>query len=209
MRARILVVTCLLGIIGSLGLMRGSISTPAYTSFDTFPAVLGKWQLVASANMTTEELGQLQLTDYMLRRYATKEGKTVDLYVGFHGGGKETGPVHSPRNCLPGSGWAAERSDIQSFSTPDGKQVELVRALYSKGSQSLWFYYWFDVQGKTYTEEYELKLAELYGALVKGRRDAILIRVSAPVSGDDQNDDALVQDFVKQFYPILRQHVPV
>ena len=209
MRARFVVITCVLMVAGVLGVLRGGIATPAYTPFKQFPSVLGEWRLIGSSSMTEQELEILRLSDYMLRRYARKDGKVVDLYVSFHGGGKETGPIHSPRNCLPGSGWHPEHSVKRSYNLKDGTTVQTMKATYGKDGHSAVFYYWFDVLGNTYTSEIGLKLAEVRGALFHGRRDAMLIRVSVPSDGDADVDDAAVGAFLERFYPVLRKFIPV
>ncbi|UZP67549.1 EpsI family protein [Desulfovibrio mangrovi] len=209
MRNRAILLSLLLVAFGVLGGMRSAVSTPSYIPFATFPAQLGEWMMQRSFSMTDGELRILQLSDYMLRRYASRDGAVVDLYVGYHGGGEETGPVHSPKNCLPGSGWLEQRIDTVSLALEDGQNITAMRAVYGKDGNVVVFYYWFDVLGVSYVDEFSLKFAEIMGVLLHNRRDALLVRVSVPTSGDVQVDNETVQSFVREFYPVLRQFIPV
>jgi EpsI family protein len=209
MRNKCIVLAFLLALFGVVGSMRSAVSTPSFVPFDTFPIKIGDWMMQKSFSMTGRELSLLQLSDYMLRRYSSPAGTSLDLYVGYHGGGKETGPIHSPKHCLPGSGWLAQRTEIVSLSLENGEHIKAVRAVYGKDGDTVAFYYWFDVLGKTYVDEYALKFAEIMGVLLRNRRDALLVRVSVPTSGDVQRDNEIVQSFVRGFYPTLRHFIPV
>ena len=52
---------------------------------------------------TLEVLG---VDEYLNRVYQNPSGNPVGLYIGYWGSQRQGDTMHSPLNCLPGSGWA-------------------------------------------------------------------------------------------------------
>ena len=78
---------------------------PLAAPLSSFPAELGSWRAVHQDYFSPALLSVLRPSDYLSRRYQGPGGKVVDLYIGYHDGGQGSGPIHSPKNCLPGNGW--------------------------------------------------------------------------------------------------------
>lgn len=163
--------------------------------------------MVADEVFSDTVLEVLKPTDYLSRRYVDRSGKGVQLYIGYHNGGKESGPIHSPKHCLPGSGWSLVESG-KSVVALDTGNLRLIKAVYQQGESKVIFLYWFQVRDRVLTNEYELKLSEISGSLFNRRRDTAFIRISVPARGDDANALALAERFIRDFYPLIRQHLP-
>lgn len=89
-----------------------------------------------------------------------------------------------------------------------GTKVNLVQAVYQKGDRRELFLYWFQVQDKTISDEYSLKIAEITNSIINRRRDASFIRISIPFESDEQGAVATGERFVKDFMPALREFLP-
>ena len=183
------------------------MTVPTNRPFSEFPIQHNSWEMISQAEFSQQVLDVLRPTDYISRQYVSPEGKDVGLYIGYHGGGKGTGGIHSPKHCLPGGGWFEESSQRQKLTVGDDT-LNIVKSVYRKGDSSEMFLYWFQVQGDTLSDEYSLKLAEIKNSMLKRRRDSAFIRISVPVEGDLQVASARGEMFVKDFYPLIQQFLP-
>jgi EpsI family protein len=173
----------------------------------TFPVQVNGWVQVKDVTFSQGIMGVLQATDYLFRDYADKNGNRVNLYIGFHDGGPNSGPIHSPRNCLPGSGWVLDSQRLISVSGPEGP-LEVVRAEYSKDGTTHVFYYWFNVRNHIITDEYKLKMMEIASSLTMRRKDSSFIRIAMDKRFDQRNEGAVFEQFFKDFYPLIREYLP-
>jgi EpsI family protein len=206
-RLRFLAVSVLFALAGCYQLFHADLQVPLNRSFSSFPLVVGEWQMTTQDTFSSQILEVLKPTDYLSRTYTDRNGIRVQLYVGYHGGGKESGEIHSPRHCLPGSGWqelASTRIDIDS----QGGKVSLVKAVYSQGDRKEHFFYWFQVRDRTIDDEYSLKLAGISNSVLYRRRDASFIRIKISEEAGIQDPAAVGLRFVKDFYPVIREFLP-
>lgn len=183
------------------------LEVPVNKAFDRFPRVVSGWRMTQEFAMPDNIQKVLKASDTLTRRYVTAEGKTVDLYIGYHGGGKESGEIHSPKQCLPGGGWFELSTKRRSLDVT-GKKVNLVQAVYQKVESRQLFLYWFQVQDRTISDEYSLKIAEITNSIINRRRDASFIRISVPFEADEQGAVVTGERFIKDFMPILREYLP-
>lgn len=184
------------------------IIVPMNRPFDQFPRAVREWRLVGESSLSESVQKVLKATDVLSRQYVSPEGKQVSLYIGYHGGGKESGEIHSPKHCLPGSGWC-EISTKRTQLDVAGERVNLVQAIYQKGENRELFLYWYQVRNKTISEEYSLKMAEITNSMLYRRRDAAFIRVSVPFETDEQTALVLGERFVRDIYPAIQEFLPV
>lgn len=183
------------------------IEVPISKPFDQFPVNVSGWRMVGDFQLSASVQKVLKATDTLSRQYVTADGKPVGLYIGYHGGGKESGAIHSPKHCLPGSGWF-EVSTRKKELELAGERLNLVHAVYQKGSERQVFIYWFQARDKTLSDEYSLKLAEITNSLLYRRRDTAFIRISVPFETDQQAATALGELFLKDMLPTIRTFLP-
>jgi exosortase D (VPLPA-CTERM-specific) len=183
------------------------LEVPMNKTFDQFPKVVSGWRMTQEYAMADNIQKVLMASDTLTRRYVSADGKTVDLYIGYHGGGKESGEIHSPKHCLPGSGWFEVSTKRRPLDV-SGAKVNLVQAIYQKGDSRQLFLYWFQVQDKTISDEYSLKIAEITNSIFNRRRDASFIRVSVPFEADEQGTVTTGERFIKDFMPAVREFLP-
>lgn len=183
------------------------IQVPITKPFEQFPAEIAGWRMVGEARMSDNIQKVLKASDTLTRQYVSSDGKNVWLYIGYHGGGKGTGGIHSPKHCLPGSGWF-EVSTQKSVLDLAGEKINLVQAVYQKGADREAFIYWFQARNKTINDEYSLKLAEITNSVLYRRRDTAFIRISVPFETDQQVATALGERFVKDILPTIRGFLP-
>ena len=73
----------------------------------SFPETFGAWrsQTVPIDKAIIEAIG---VDDYVSRIYAQPNQAPVLLYIGYYKTQRTGVTIHSPKNCLPGSGWALD-----------------------------------------------------------------------------------------------------
>jgi EpsI family protein len=115
---------------------------------------------------------------------------------------------HSPRMCLPGSGWMPIRTGEATISTTDGP-VRVNRWVVANGAQHAAVLYWYQTPRRVIMGEWPVKFWLAADALRDHRTDLAFVRVVMwPVDGND--DRALVDasEFAALIYPQLRQWMP-
>lgn len=204
---RFMVVYALLGTAALVITFHRDMEVPTNRPFSEFPQTVQSWQMVKREVFSDDVLRILKPTDYYSCQYKDADGKTVNLYVGYHGGGKDGGEIHSPKQCLPGSGWY-EASSRRGVLLTSGGAINLVRAVYQKGENRELFLYWFQVRDRSISEEYSLKMAEIVNSAFHRRRDASFIRISTPVDSEIDQATARCERFVRDFEPVIREFLP-
>lgn len=182
-------------------------TVPTARPLSEFPQQVKSWQMTSNTEFSADVLGVLKPTDYLYRQYKDTNGKTVQIYIGYHGGGKDSGGIHSPKHCLPGSGWYEVSTRRGALETPGGR-INLVRAVYQKGDSKELFLYWFQVRDHSISDEYSLKMSEILNSALYRRRDASFIRVSLPVDTDVEQSALKGEQFIRDFEPLIREYLP-
>ncbi len=183
-------------------------SAPHTNPLAYFPTICRDWRMTSQEHFSDDILAVLKPTDYLSRRYEAGNGTRIGLYIGYHDGGRASGDIHSPKNCLPGSGWqqlSSERIIIKNALGP----INLVQAVYQKGENRELFLYWFQVQEKTMSDEYSLKVTGIINSIMHGRTESSFIRISVPIDGDEHDAAATGLRFVRDVYPLIREFLPV
>ncbi len=206
MRGKFVAVLVLLAAAAAATNLHRDLVLPRTRGLRNFPASVGHWNMVSSTTFSAPLLRVLRPSDYTMRSYADARGNRISMYVGYHDGGKNAGPIHSPRNCLPGAGWYALDTREMRVET-NGESLTLVRTVYAKDREEVIFYYWYQVRGQTFASDWLMKLAELRNALLYRRRDAAFIRLD--MSGiPGVKADVLAEDFIREAYPALKDYLP-
>jgi EpsI family protein len=117
---------------------------------------------------------------------------------------------HSPKNCLPGSGWEREREDYLDVAIPGmAEPIQVNRYIVSKGSEKSLVLYWYQTQKRVIANEYKAKLLTVEDAIRYNRTDTALVRVVVPVRGsNDAEAQQEAVEFVQAFFNPLRKYLP-
>ena len=206
-KSRFLAVYLLLLAVGLYLQLHRDLGVPINKPLQQFPTVVSQWRMVGEAQLSSEVQNVLKASDVLMRQYVNGAGDKVQLYIGYHDGGKGGGEIHSPKHCLPGSGWL-EQSSVRATVPAAGQELSLVRAVYQKGEARELFLYWYDVRGDSLSDEFSLKGRQILYSLLHRRRDASFIRISVPFQGDEERALAVGESFVKAFLPSIRSFLP-
>jgi EpsI family protein len=175
----------------------------------TLPATLGVWSAVGDTPLDAASLAVLRVDDYLNRTYADTSGRRVNLYVGYWASQRQGDAIHSPQNCLPGSGWQPVESSQASLAV-DGARIPIARYLIERGGERQLAYYWYQGRGRITNSEYANKFWLVVDAARLHRSNGALVRVMTPVGradGADAAGDAMAA-FVRQVFPRLGDYLP-
>ena len=82
---------------------------PAYLTLrhplDTFPRQVDGWRSIEGEPIAPDVAQVLGADDYLNRIYYRGPREAVGVWVAFYGGQRQGDAIHSPMNCLPGTGW--------------------------------------------------------------------------------------------------------
>lgn len=114
------------------------------------------------------------------RRYSRSDGAEVWVFMAYFAEQKVNSQIHSPRHCVPGSGWTIVSLEQTTLSLSSGPQ-RAARMLIERNGQEHDLVYWFRTRNGTVTGEYSLKWNLVTCSLARKPTDAAFIRYSAPV----------------------------
>ena len=183
---------------------------PQYRPFDTFPDQLGAWKMVQQGVIDDDVKAVLKGDDYIMRWYADAPERVANLFVAFFKSQRFGQAPHSPKNCLPGSGWVWTVSDYIPITVRNrAEPITVNRYIISKGDAKSVVLYWYQSRDRVVASEYKAKIFVVADALRYNRTDTALVRVVVPVqNGQQQAAQDTAVDFIKAFFSTLRSYLP-
>jgi EpsI family protein len=190
---------------------------PPSRPLEGMPNTLGSWQLVQTGVIEQEVLDVLKADDILNRVYCnaaspdcarTGRGSAGLFVAGFRTQRSGKAP-HSPKNCLPGSGWVPLSSGETAIDVGLAAPISVNRYVVASGSDRDLVLYWYQSRDRTVANEYKAKFWVMADAIRLNRTDTALVRVIVPVANrDEAQAQAIATDFVKSFYSTLLNYLP-
>ena len=118
--------------------------------------------------------------------------------------------MHSPRNCLPGSGWSFESSQYVTINDVNGKPHRVGEYIIANGDNRQFVIYWYQAHGRSVAIEYQAKVYLVSDAIRMNRTDGALVRVITPVYAATGVSAARekAEGFVAELMPQLPRFIP-
>lgn len=134
----------------------------------------------------------------------------VTLFIAYLPTQRTGQSIHSPKHCLPGSGWTFESSHYLTLNDAANRPHRVGEYIIDNGDQKQFVIYWYEAHGRSVAGEYSAKLYLILDALRMNRTDGALVRVITPVDPRQGIADARVraEAFTKQLAPLLPRFVP-
>jgi EpsI family protein len=172
-----------------------------------FPLQLEQWRGVNGPELAPEVARVLGADDSINRVYRRPDGTTTGLWVAFYASQRQGDAIHSPLNCLPGTGWTSLQHTRPVLDV-NGRALAVNRYLVQKRGERQLVMYWFQGRGRVIASEYANKAYLLVDAVRRRRTDGALVRVTLPVSGDERAADRAALDFIAALQPQLSRWLP-
>ena len=206
-----LILTGFLIIQGSLfyGFSRGE-TPPVAKPLEAFPTELGKWHMIQQGVMEPEIKDVLRADDYVTRDYAASASQVANMFVAFFKTQRAGQTPHSPKNCLPGSGWVWTVSDTIPVTVPGREApIEINRYVISKGEDKAVVLYWYQSRDRVVAKEYQAAAYVAWDALRYNRTDTSIVKVTVRiVNNQEEVATQTGVDFIQSFFATLRQYFP-
>ena len=195
---------------------RGEFVPPS-RPLEGMPTRLGSWNLAQTGVIEQEVLDILKADDILNGEYCnsanpeclrTGVGK-ADFFVASFRTQRNGKAPHSPKNCLPGSGWVKLSSGEIPIDVGLATPISVNRYVVADGSQRSLVLYWYQSRDRVVADEYKAKFWVMADAIRLNRTDTALVRVIVPVMNrDEAQAQATATDFVKSFYSTLLTYLP-
>lgn len=187
-------------------------AVPTIPPLATFPKSFPNWQLLREGVVEDEVLEVLKADD-TLTRYYGNGSVFASLFIAYFKT-QRTGQVpHSPKHCLPGSGWTPSESsflpiEVSGMDSP----ITVNRYVVSRGEDSSLVLYWYQSLDRVVASEYMAKFYLVTDSIRYNRTDTALVRVVVPVAKGDPNGvadaEAAAVSFVKEMFPAVKPYFP-
>lgn len=217
MLSRVAIVTaCMVAGAVYLGQASRSEVIPPRQPLAAFPLEIGGWSGRPAPELDPKVLAVLGVDEFVNRVYQRPDQPPVGLYVGYYSSQRQGDTIHSPLNCLPGSGWVpikAERVNMATYG-PDRtpRSIEVNHYVVQQGLDKLVVLYWYQSHGRVTASEYWSKLFMVRDAIVLNRTDAALVRVISPAINTEPAAETAARQqairFVEAIFPMLGRYLP-
>ena len=212
MTLRLLVVTCcLLSASAVLATTSRPERIPPRESFDSFPMEIDRWTGTRAPDFQEAILRELGVDEYVHASYRAGSASPLGLYIGYYQSQRQGDAIHSPANCLPGSGWQPIESDRLTIDV--GHPITVNKWLIQKEEEQQLVLYWYQSHGRVVASEYASKVHLVFDAMRLNRTDAALVRVVTPIGSGRADARASAEHsavaFVKALFPHLERYLPL
>ena len=175
-----------------------------------FPKEMNGWRLIGEQEIDEQSMATLLVDDYIMRTYKNSKGVAIGLYVGYFKNQREGKQVHSPRQCLPGSGWTTIVHEEYCLPLSDHflRKISVNFSLMEKGVGKRAFLWWYQGRGRVYASEYLNKIYLVWDAATRNRTDGGLVRIDSIVTSSVEDTLVIEKAFVQALMPHLDEYIP-
>ena len=207
MTARLYLVVALVACAGTWARSSEPRDVPLPASLSAMPLDLEGWRGVEGPRIDEEIMRVLRADDYVNRVYRGPGGELIGLWIAFYASQRQGDAIHSPLNCLPGTGWAPIDHSRPVIDV-NGRAVPINRYLVEKRGERQLVLYWYQGRGRIVASEYTNKAYLLVDAVRRKRTDGALVRITTPVLGDERTAERAARAFIRDLQPHLSRWLP-
>lgn len=183
-------------------------TAPAASFLKQIPRTLANWGFADDAVLDQSVLGALAPDDYLARYYQSADRKhSAELLIAYFKSQTEGFGPHSPKVCLPASGWTPILQTTRPIPNGEGGQLEANYFIIQNGANKSAVLYWYHTPARTMAGELEARFWLAWDTLSRKSSDIALVRVIVPIrDGQQEEATAAATDVATQVYRELRQH---
>lgn len=199
----------LIGAVWAVDAHRRGERIPARELLSSFPNEINGWY--GHDRPIPDDVRQiLGPGDFLDRLYMEPQHYPINLFIAYFPSQKSGNSIHSPKNCLPGSGWSVEDSGVKVLPLPDSSSVTVNRYIVTKGSDRALVLYWYQAHGRVDYSEYRAKFDLISDSLKLNRTDGALVRILTPIADNESLATAELRaaQFADQIWPHLSRFIP-
>lgn len=182
---------------------------PKHFSLRSFPDSISGWSgtPIPLSKREQEILDADDFASILFTKAATES--SIFFFSAFYQHQTPEKNIHSPKNCLPGSGWAMINSKVITVPLENGgKPHSINQVVIQKGLDKQVVLYWYQERGRIFPNEYWGRLYLVKDALTLHRTDGALVRISATLEGSVEDTVKKELQFIRNLTPILSEYIP-
>ena len=176
----------------------------------SFPWRVGNWQ-GKEVPIPQWALDVLGAGEFLERNYSrTPEEPSIDFFLAYFPSQRMGTSMHSPQNCLPGSGWTPVEFARVELSRPGAGTIRVNHYVLAKGLNRVLVLYWYQAHGRVVASEYWAKFYLVADAIRMNRSDGAMVRVMTPIAQNESLTSAEQRGvaFVQNVLPLLDRYIP-
>jgi len=192
----------------SYGLRYLEVQPDRQADFSQIPMQAAGWQ--AEEIFFSESAYEiLKATLSTMRAYRSQEQLAPVLFIGYFKDQKYGSQIHSPRHCLPGSGWGILTHRRTTLSL-GAQRLPINYLIIGDRNNRQLMYYWFETRTGKITSEFALKFNLFLNALLLKPTDAAFIRltINLPAGHAPREGEEILQRFLSEFYESIENSLP-
>lgn len=172
-------------------------------NLNEFPLQYNGWygKIEGMERSTIEMLGPEY---YFNATYVNNQGDRVQLFFDYFTRIGSSSGVHSPRNCVPGSGWAILDTQPRQLNI-NGRIINGNRFILRMGEHRQVMDFWYVTRHGETANDYKFKLYAMISSLTLQPTDVGFIRF---VALDSPQSLAALDHFEKSFVPVIYSFLP-
>jgi EpsI family protein len=188
-----------------------SENTPVIAPLAAFDKVLGPWSMTQENTVEKEVMDVLQADDVLSRVYVDPaSGRSLSLFIAYFKSQRAGKAPHSPKNCLPGSGWSPVESGTLTIPLASAAApITVNRYIVSHGDERSVVLYWYQSGRRVMASEFLAKAYLVADAVRYNRSDTALVRIVVPCTPSDQPEAIRAGiRFIESLFGPLRRVLP-
>ena len=188
----------------------GAEIIPARPPLKSFPRTLAGWNST-DISLTQDILDVLGSGDFLVRDYRAPDGmQNIFLFIAYFPSQRTGDTIHSPKNCLPGAGWAPVKAERATLTVPGRTPFQANRYLIAKGEERQLVLYWYWAHDRAVASEYAAKFYLVADSIRMRRTDGSLVRLSTPLAPNESVEAAeqKLASWAQEIVPLLNTYIP-
>lgn len=171
-----------------------------------FPTAVALWHS-EDLPYEAEVVEAIGADDYINRVYS---GVTppIELYIGYYKDQRSGDRIHSPKNCLPGSGWEPVHSAQLQIGSVEGRPVVVNEYLVEQGTNRDMVLYWYQTRRRVIASEYWAKYWLVVDGLRHRSTDGTMVRIWTTAADGEESARARATNFASHVYPQVAELLP-
>jgi EpsI family protein len=183
---------------------------PVVPPLADFPRSIAGWTTQHEFPLEKEVAEVLRADDTLNRLYAENgTGRSAAFFIAFFKSQRYGQSPHSPKNCLPGSGWQPLEDSKVPVTVPGRAEPIVVnKYVIARGDQRSLVLYWYQSHQRVIAGEFAAKFWLVADAMRYRRSDTALVRVIVPLTGNQEAAEKGALDFVAAAFPKISAQLP-
>lgn len=171
------------------------------------PYTLGAW--TGKEQPLQDQIVQsVGVSDYTNRVYVETANAPLSVYIGYYSTQRTGDTIHSPKNCLPGSGWDPVRSGYATVPVQGGHEIVVNEYVIQQDQDRELVFYWYQGRGRVIASEYSGKFWMIADSISRNRTDGSLVRLITTMNDGELQARARLMSFTQLLFPPLDGLIP-